>query len=35
MEELAIAQAELDSLAQKYQLNPQAENYEPSLLDKF
>lgn len=35
MEELAIAQAELDSLAQKYQLNPKAENYEPSLLDKF
>ena len=35
MDELAIWQAELDSLAAKYHVEPKAEQYHPGLLDKF
>lgn len=35
MEELAIAQAELDSLAQQYQVSLNANEYEDSMLKRF
>ena len=35
MDELSIAQAELDSVAQKYQLSPKAEAYEEVMLKQF
>jgi len=35
IEELAVAQAELDSLAEKYQLRLNADDYTPEILKQF
>lgn len=35
MDELAIAQTELDTLAEKFNLSPNADDYDPKVLKQF